>query len=353
MRSTSIPTGARTSMLDSTPKTQRTAPPEEAGQAEQSTLGAVIIGRNEGERLRVCLVSVLPSIQAVVYVDSGSTDGSVNLAKSMRAEVVSLDLSLPFTAARGRNAGYRRLLAQHPQIRFVQFIDGDCEVVSGWIEAALSYLDAHPECAVVCGRRRERYPERSVYNRMCDREWATPIGNALSCGGDAMFRVEALKQVDGFRESLIAGEEPDLCLRLRRRGWRIHRLDEEMTRHDAAIAKWAQWWRRTVRAGHAFAEGAWLHGASPERHWVRETLRALIWGALIPTTIAMLGIFTDSRAWLLLLIYPLQWLRLSIRDRSPLVAFFMLVSRFAEAQGALKFYLTKLLGRTGRLIEYK
>ena len=333
-------------MLDSTPRTRTTAPSEET---EQPQLGAVIIGRNEGERLHVCLVSVLPSIQAVVYVDSGSTDGSVDLAKSMRAEVVSLDLSMPFTAARGRNAGYRRLLARHPQVRFVQFIDGDCEVVSGWIEAALRYLDAHPECAVVCGRRRERYPERSVYNRMCDLEWATPIGNALSCGGDAMFRVEALEQVDGYRESLIAGEEPDLCLRLRRRGWRIQRL----TRHDAAIARWTQWWQRTVRAGHAFAEGAWLHGTSPERHWVRETLRAVVWGVLIPATISILGIFTDSRAWLLLLIYPLQWLRLSIRDRSPVIAFFMLVSRFAEAQGALKFYLTKLLGRTGRLIEYK
>ncbi|MDR7092349.1 glycosyltransferase family 2 protein [Hydrogenophaga laconesensis] len=317
------------------------------------SIGAVIIGRNEGDRLRVCLASVLPFIQAAVYVDSGSTDGSVAMAQGMGADVLALDMDKPFTAARARNAGLQRLLAQHPEIRFVQFIDGDCEVVPGWIEAAHQYLEAQPRCAVVCGRRRERYPENSIYNLMCDREWDTPIGDALSCGGDALFRTEAITQVGGYRDGLIAGEEPELCLRLRREGWRVHRLDQEMTRHDAAIRSWRQWWQRTVRAGHAFAEGAWLHGAPPDRHWVRETRRAVLWGLLLPLGIALLGTFVDARAWLLALLYPLQWLRLSIRERSPAMAFFTLAGKFAEARGVLKFHLTRMLGRTGRLIEYK
>lgn len=327
------------------------ANPEDA--AEKPSIGAVVIGRNEGNRLRVCLASVVPFVESVVYVDSGSTDGSVALAQGLGADVVALDMSLPFTAARARNVGYRRLLDLHPDIRFIQFVDGDCEVIPGWIDAAFRYLDDHPDGAVVCGRRRERHPERSLYNRLCDVEWNTPVGDALSCGGDALIRTEALVRVGGYRDSLIAGEEPDLCLRLRREGWRVHRLDQEMTRHDAAITHWTQWWRRTVRGGHAFAEGAWLHGASPERHWVRETARALAWGALLPLAIATLGFVVDARAWLLFLIYPLQWLRLALRDGSPAAAFFTLVGKFAEAQGVLKFCLTKLSGRTGQLIEYK
>lgn len=319
----------------------------------QPLIGAVIIGRNEGDRLRVCLGSVLPFIKAVVYVDSGSTDGSVEMAQGMGAEVLPLDMDTPFTAARARNAGYRRLLVLHPQIRFVQFVDGDCEVVAEWIEVAHHYLESQPDCAAVCGRRRERYPAHSIYNQMCDLEWNTPIGDTLSCGGDALFRAEALTQVGGYRDSLIAGEEPELCLRLRRRGWRIHRLDQEMTRHDAAITSWRQWWQRTVRAGHAFAEGAWLHGASPDRHWVRETVRALLWGLWLPIGIALLAMLVDARVWLLALLYPLQWFRLAIRNRSAQVAFFTLAGKFAEAQGALKFYLTRLRGRTGRIIEYK
>ena len=324
------------------------------GQAvAEEALGAVIIGRNEGQRLRACLASVLPGIAAAVYVDSGSTDGSVELALAMGADVLTLDMSQPFTAARARNAGFFHLQARHPRVRFVQFVDGDCEVVEGWLGAAHQYLESQQDCAVVCGRRRERYPDRSIFNRMCDHEWNTPVGDALSCGGDALFSVDALTRSGGYRDDLIAGEEPELCLRLRGQGWRVHRLGQEMTRHDAALTHWSQWWRRTVRGGHAFAEGAWLHGSKPERHWVRETARAVIWGLLLPLTILVLGVFVDPLAWWLALVYPAQWARLSLRDRSPAVAFFTLAGKFAEAQGVLKFGLTKLSGRTGRLIEYK
>lgn len=327
--------------------------PESGERPDAPQLGAVLIGRNEGERLHACLASVLPDVQILVYVDSGSTDSSVELARGMGAEVLSLDMTQPFTAARARNAGFCRLLALHPQIRFVQFVDGDCEVANGWLEAALQHLESHPVCAVVCGRRRERYPERSIFIRMCDREWNTPVGDALSCGGDALFRVEALTQSGGYRDDLIAGEEPELCLRLRRSGWRVYRLKQEMTRHDAAMTHWRQWWLRSVRGGHAFAEGAWLHGASPERHWVRETGRAILWGLMLPLGIGILALFVDPRAGWLALVYPSQWIRLSIRDQSPAMAFFTLAGKFAEAQGVLKFGMNKLLGRRGRLIEYK
>lgn len=315
--------------------------------------GAVIIGRNEGDRLKACLSSVLHKIDTTVYVDSGSTDGSVELANTMGADVLPLDMTLPFTAARARNAGFHHLLAQHPKTRFVQFVDGDCEVVEGWMDAALQHLGSHPHCAVVCGRRRERFPERSIFNRMCDQEWNTPVGDAVSCGGDALFRVEALTLSGGYRDDLIAGEEPELCLRLRRQGWGVHRLDREMTRHDAAMTHWTQWWRRSVRSGHAFAEGAWLHGASPERHWVRETGRAVLWGLLFPLGIGALALFADPHAGWLALGYLAQWLRLSLRDRSAARAFFTLAGKFAEAQGVLMFGANKLLGRGGRLIEYK
>lgn len=316
-------------------------------------LGVVVIGRNEGERLRRCLNSILQIVPATVYVDSGSNDGSTQMAIEMGADVVDLDLSQPFTAARARNEGLRRLLLLYPDIAFVQFLDGDCELVPGWLEAARVFLMDHPSHAAVCGRLRERHPERSVYNRLCDEEWNTPIGEALYCGGATMMRVSALQALGGFRENMIAGEEPELCVRLRQKGWRIQRIDREMALHDAAITRFSQWWKRTVRGGHAFAEGAWLHGAPPERHWVRETGRAVLWGLLLPLCIMVLGLFVDPRAAWLALAYPLQWLRLSIRDHTPAMAFFTLAGKFAEAQGVLKFGMNKLLGRGGRLIEYK
>lgn len=316
-------------------------------------LGVVAIGRNEGERLRRCLQSLLPTTPATVYVDSGSTDGSSRMAAEMGAVVVDLDMSQPFTAARARNTGFRNLLQRFPDVSLVQFVDGDCEVVSGWMEAANRFLTEHPTYAVVCGRRRERYPEHSIYNAMCDREWDTPLGDTLACGGDAMMRVDALQAVSGYRDNMIAGEEPELCFRLRQAGWHIFRLDRDMTLHDANITRLRQWWVRTVRSGHAFAEGAWLHGSSPERFWVREARRAWFWGVFLPVSTGLGMLLAGPTAAVLAALYPLQWVRLLVRSGSVRESTFMMLGKFAEARGALKFHLSRVRGGTRHIIEYK
>ena len=323
-------------------------------------MGVVIIGRNEGQRLVRCLQSVIGVAPTVVYVDSGSTDGSAERARAMGAEVVELDMRRPFTAALARNAGWRRLVQIAPQTTTVHFFDGDCEVVPGWLREALEALAEHPERAVVCGRRRERFPEASAFNRQCEIEWNAGAGEIRSCGGDALMRIDALAGVGGYREDLIAGEEPELCVRLRAAGWKIWRLKRDMVWHDAAMTRWSQWWRRSKRAGHAFAEGAFLHGAPPERHYVAEQRRALVWGAVLPLTIVVLGLIHPI-AWLLLVVYPLQMLRLALRPQPAAVeagaawsrAFFLVAGRFPEAAGVLLFHWRKHRGRASSLIEYK
>jgi hypothetical protein len=84
--------------------------------------------------------------------------------------------------------------------------------VTGWCDRAREVLQDEPNVAVVCGRRRERFPQASGFNLLCDLEWNTPVGEALACGGDAMMRVKAIQEVTGYNPSLIAGEEPELCL---------------------------------------------------------------------------------------------------------------------------------------------
>jgi glycosyltransferase involved in cell wall biosynthesis len=311
-------------------------------------IGAVVIGRNEGERLTRCLRSLQGQVQQLIYVDSGSTDGSAEAARGLGAEVVDLDLSRPFTAARARNAG---LAALSPGIELVQFVDGDCEVAPGGLAAAADFLQTHPRVAVVCGRRRERFPEASVYNRLCDAEWDTPVGEASACGGDALTRVAAVYTAGGYRESLIAGEEPELCLRLRRAGWQVWRLDAEMTLHDAQMTRFGQWWNRSRRAGHAFAEGAALHGAGPERHWVAETRRARAWGAVLPAAIAAAGPVSPALL-LAALIYPAQVLRLS-RRMGYEQALFSVLGKFAEASGALEYCWRRWRGTARGILEYK
>lgn len=326
-------------------------------QAAPHDIGVVAIGRNEGKRLIDCLTSVRSETANVVYVDSGSTDGSVSAAENIGASVVKLDLTQPFTAARARNEGFAVLRSLKPNIRFVQFIDGDCSLARFWIERALTFMEQRADVAIVCGRRRERDPAASIYNRLIDDEWSTPIGEAMTCGGDALVRVEAFESAGGFRSSLMAGEEPELCLRLREDGWKIWRLDEEMTQHDAAMYTFGQWWVRSVRSGYGFAEVSRLHRASPQVTWGREIARAVFWAGVLPLII-LAGALIHPISLLLALAYPLQVVRLAIRrgvtpSDNWWYAILSVPAKFAQLQGILRFYWRNWRQQEIRLIEYK
>ena len=319
------------------------------------SLAAIAIGRNEGPRLERCLES-LSAVQIIIYVDSGSNDGSVEAARTRGAEVVELDMSQPFTAARARNAGLKRLRQIAPNTEFVQLIDGDCEIRGGWLQKAVAFLRDHNGVAIVCGRRRERFPENSLYNAHCNREWATPVGETNACGGDALMRLSALEQVGAYNPNLIAGEEPEMCVRLRARGWKIWRLDAEMTWHDAEITRFTQFWKRARRTGHAYAEGAYLHGRAPFFHNVTECKRALAWGAVLPLAIVLLAFATP---WFLFCFgfYALQILRIAWRDGGRREAFvhatLLTIGKFPEALGIVEFGLRRILGQRAKIMEYK
>ena len=243
--------------------------------------------------------------------------------------------------------------------QYVFFVDGDCEVVTGWLQKSAAFLDEHRDMAVVWGLRREKYPEKSVYNMLCDMEWADyPLGETKFCGGDALIRVEALKQVKGYRPELICGEEPELCVRLRQAGWRIWHLNEPMTIHDAAIYHFHQWWKRMLRGGYGFAQASALHGDPPERHGVLESRRAWIWGFCIPLLTIILCITVGAWGLLPLLVYPFQIIRLAIRGtRSPsknrVRAVALVLSKFAEVLGQMKYLLDRYRRVQSGLIEYK
>lgn len=325
--------------------------------ASAPSFGVVIIGRNEGARLRRCLDSVMDAAVVIVYVDSGSTDDSVAMARERGAIVVDLDMTLPFTAARARNAGLTRLCDTSPSIPYVQFVDGDCELRPGWLQTAARHLDMNVDVACVCGRLRERFPERSIYNRLCDFEWDRPEGEAESCGGIAMFRANVVTALGGFRQTLIAGEEPELCLRIRRHGARVWRLGDEMAWHDADMQKFSQWWRRTMRGGYAAAEGTVMYGTASGTAYARKLGRIAFWAAGFPLAIAALASF-DPRMFLVAVTYPLQVARLALRrDRGHglawVEALFQMLANFPEGAGAAMYFLDRARRRRGRLIEYR
>ncbi|MEQ8343187.1 MAG: glycosyltransferase [Marinovum algicola] len=323
-----------------------------------SAVDLILIGRNEGDRLRRCLASAQGQARRMVYVDSGSSDGSVAAAEAAGAEVVHLDLSRPFTAARARHQGFLHLEATGGAAEIVQFIDGDCAIAPGWIETARAALLAEPKRGLVTGWRREIAPGASIYNALAQVEWHRPAGEIRACGGDMMLRRTAYLEAGGFDARVIAAEDDELCCRLRKAGWQLLRIAEEMTQHDAAMTRFGAWWQRAVRTGHGFAQVGHLH---PD-YFRRERMRSWLWGLLAPV-LALVGLF--AAPWLtalVLLAYVLSWLRtargLMRQEGLPRAtalhhAVFLTLSKFPNLIGMLRFHLRRWMGRDMRIIEYK
>ena len=324
---------------------------------------AVVIGRNEGDLLKLCLESVRAARLQAVYVDSGSTDDSVNIARKLGVEAVELTPERPFSAARGRNEGLDRALVLWPRTEYVLFLDGDCALDPAFPAAAFKTFESEPECAVVTGHLYERHPRASVYNRLCAIEWRSPAGrieNMNGLGGIMMVRVSAFRAVKGFNEQAIAGEEPDFGVRLALAGFQIVKIDHSLATHDARMVSFAQWWRRAVRGGHAVAHRYARHGRTRLRDGERELASDLFWGFAVPVTV--LALLWPSRGLSLLLLggYALLFWRVRRHYKLSglsepdawLIARFTIYTKFAHILGIVRYLMNRMRGRY-QIIEWR
>jgi glycosyltransferase involved in cell wall biosynthesis len=325
-------------------------------------VGVVVIGRNEGERLKRCLEGLRGARWPVLYVDSLSHDGSPAWARGEGFTVVELDGSSPLSAARARNEGFRALLADHPELEFVQFVDGDCELFPDWIERGREAFRTRPEAGIVCGQVVERHPEASLYNLMCSVEWQKPPGEILACGGIFMVRAAVFRALDGFRADVMAAEDDELCLRVRRSGRKIIAVAEPMVLHDAALSSFGQWWTRARRTGMAYGQGVFLHGNSADQHFRRQARSALFWGAGVPLVALGLALPTRGLSLVALSAYLALFAKIYRAHRrngqshrvALVLATFNVIAKWPELQGLGHFY-HRILWQGGavELIEYK
>lgn len=320
-------------------------------------LGIVAIGRNEGERLVRCLDALRGCGVPVVYVDSRSTDDSTAVAAARGIPVYVLDASRPMNAARARNEGLAWLLARHPGLRLVQFVDGDTALAPGWLDAACGALEADPQLGVVAGALAERQAARSVYHLLAALEWRKPAGPALATGGIFLARVEAFRAAGGFDGKVPAGEEADLCQRIRDRGYGIQQLAAPMGTHDMGELGARAWWLRNLRTGHGYAQG-YAGG-----RYRRELRSALAWGLALPLLALALALAPAARGagLALLALYPLQAARVAwgVRARgwtareAAWYGLFTVLAKAPEAAGALRYARERLGGRAPALVRYR
>jgi cellulose synthase/poly-beta-1,6-N-acetylglucosamine synthase-like glycosyltransferase len=242
-------------------------------------ISVVVIGRNEGPRLARCLSSVQAAewqnlCWELIYVDSASSDNSLAVATRLGARVLELGAARP-SAAAARNVGWRAASGE-----LVLFLDGDTELHPLFVPRAVAAL-ADTDVVAVWGHRRESLPGQSVYTRVLDLDWIFAPGRSDYFGGDALVRRQALAEVGGFDDALVAGEEPELCRRLRARGGQIQHIDAPMTLHDLAITTARGWWTRAERAGLAYAQVAARFAGTDDPLWQREARRNRIHGGAV------------------------------------------------------------------------
>ncbi len=321
-----------------------------------SDIAAVVIGRNEGARLIACLDSLSDQVARIIYVDSGSTDHSVAEARNLGCDIVELPPDQPFTAARARNAGFAALEADNlPD--FVHFFDGDCRVEPGWIAKAKAHLESDDKLGLVTGWRSEIHREQSIYNALCDFEWHRPAGEIAACGGDMAVRSSAFIAAGRFNADVIAAEDDEFCVRLAKAGWKLWRLPEQMTHHDANMLHFGQWWQRAVRSGHGFAQVGALHPS----YFKPERARVVLFGGILPA-LAVMGLFvTGWFSLMILALYGISYLRtarglsaegLSVPEAQR-HAMLLTLSKFPNIIGMWIYRWRRLRGASMRIIEYK
>ena len=323
----------------------------------------VVIGRNEGARLAKCLESVERvrdvAVKEIIYVDSASTDGSPELASRYGA-VVALVCSERPTAALGRNIGWRRA-----ETDFVLFLDGDTVLHEDFPLAAFYAMASDSSIAAVWGHRREIHPEASIFNRVLDLDWMYKPGFTEFCGGDVLIRRKALTETGGYDENLIAGEEPELCRRIRGCGYKVLHIDHPMTGHDLQITRWSQYWKRAMRAGHAYAEVSERYRKSDDPSWTSERKGNLIRGSFWPISLLIAILLSVRLGFLPFALWVTMLLLASVRSAwkarwkeiNPwallLFGIHSHIQHVPILVGQLQYELDKRQGKAQKLIEYK
>jgi GT2 family glycosyltransferase len=243
------------------------------GVMSEAPITVVMITRNRGRHIHTALehLVALPERPHIIVVDNGSSDDTVNIARSFHRSVEVVPLGRNMGGA-GRNVGVA--LASTP---YVAFSDDDSWWAAGSLDRACNLFESHPrlglvEARILVGPHQRIDPVCQLmaesplasHHQDGSRPPGITITSFIACG--AIVRRAAFRQVGGFHPRFgVGGEEEVLALDLLRNGWQLV-YDEELTayhypspirnlarrqRHQVRNALWTAWLRRPASSALA------------------------------------------------------------------------------------------------------
>jgi glycosyltransferase involved in cell wall biosynthesis len=320
-------------------------------------LSIILISKNQAWNISRLIESVLHSSaclrsREIILVDSVSTDETVDLARRYPIDIVRLRPSQPLSPSAGRYIGYKRSRGE-----FVLFLDGDMELIPGWLEPALRTMRNKPDAALMLSSRViELLPPNGTTFLPLPEEISFAVPREVPrvsfvVGGAALYRRSVLEEVGTFNPYLKSDEEPELYLRIRHAGYRILQLDAPIVRHFTVP-------QETLSGLLSRRRRNFLLGAG---QCIRYHLRSkLLWPyikergswSVMPALWLALGLGSTSwaiftrdyvwvSAWTLTLCLLLAFA--TFRKRSLRGAFFSLFHRVLMVEGLFKGFLLKPL----------
>ena len=211
----------------------------------------VVIGRNEEKNLSECFRSILtidyPSEKLeVIYVDTGSSDKSMDIARKFNVRVVEEHSEFP-TPGLARNRGIREAKND-----IIHFVDGDMTLDKEYLKNAIGILGKN-NIACVIGNVSERRAHSSFFARVLSHPWRsrkTGFINAPGAGGTFLRTV--LTELGGYHHGIRYGEETELGFRILKAGYKIYMIDHEMGTHDYDINSFFDLFKQSIMMGKSF-----------------------------------------------------------------------------------------------------
>jgi glycosyltransferase involved in cell wall biosynthesis len=293
--------------------------------SECPSVSIIIKAFNEQRHIAASIESALRALAGmngeIILADSASTDQTVEIAATYPVKIVTLRSAADRSCGAGVQLGYQYSVGD-----YVCLLDGDMQLHTDFLPAAIKFLEQNPEFAGVGGMIVERETGNCEYVKRAqavDFDRLPGEVKKLDCGG--VYRRQAIETVGYLGDrNLHGGEEFELAVRLRARGWRLSRIAVTAIDHNGHAGNPYALLRRRWLTGFAFSTGEILR-ATFGRESFPLTLRKLRWELFLFAAVhlwwlALIGatFFADglSMAVAATLLAVLPFAAMSVRSRS-------------------------------------